>query len=462
MDATKVLFVGSHDRSILIREAAAEAGLELHHAAAPNLFSEISAGQYPLVVAQTSLPDVSAWALLERARKTPIPILTILLLDGMGTIDEAVRLVRSGAYHVLDEAAEKDELVQVLGDAKEEVRTRAVVAPKGNSDWRSILVGANSVMRDLGRVIELVASRRCTVLITGETGTGKEMAARAIHLAGDRARFPMVALNCSAIPEHLLEAELFGHTRGAFTGAVGPRVGRFEEAQNSTLFLDEIGDMPLDLQAKLLRVLQERELQRLGSSETIKLNVRVIAASNLDLMERVKQGKFREDLYYRLNVVPVQMPPLRHRASDIALLARHFVHKICRLEGIPLKEVFNETLDHLSRYSWPGNVRQLENLVEKAVVMSGDRPALLVADFPLPKDVAHADFNRAAIPLVVPNDGLDFAATVSSFEKSILEQMLHTTNGNRTLAADRLRLRRTTLVSKLKAFESVCAYSGSK
>jgi transcriptional regulator with GAF, ATPase, and Fis domain len=308
-------------------------------------------------------------------------------------------------------------------------------------------------MRDLARIIELVASRRCTVLITGETGTGKEMAARAIHMAGDRSRFPMVALNCSAIPEHLLEAELFGHTRGAFTGAVAQRTGRFEEANNGTLFLDEIGDMPLDLQTKLLRVLQERELQRLGSSETVKLNVRVIAASNLDLLERIKEGKFREDLYYRLNVVPIQMPPLRQRRTDIPLLARHFVHKVCRLEGIPAKELWNETIEHLSWYSWPGNVRQLENMVEKAVVMSGDRLILYPSDFVLPVGGARPDVGHSILPFAVPDTGINFAQLVNSFERSILDQVLQKTNGNRTLAADLLRLKRTTLVSKLRVME---------
>ena len=237
--------------------------------------------------------------------------------------------------------------------------------------WRRMLVGQSAAMQDVVRTIELLACRRCTVLITGETGTGKEVAARAIHQASDRAHKPFIALNCSAIPEHLLEAELFGHTKGAFTGAVNDRAGRFEEADGGTLFLDEIGDMPYDLQAKLLRVLQEREVQRLGSSKTIQVNVRVIAATNLDLLERVSQRQFREDLYYRLNVVPVKMPSLADRRHDIMLLARHFVTKICRMEDIPVKEIYNETLDHLMSYAWPGNVRQLENLVERAVVISG-------------------------------------------------------------------------------------------
>ncbi len=199
----------------------------------------------------------------------------------------------------------------------------------------------------MASVVELVAPRRCTVLISGETGTGKEVAARAIHMASDRSHYPMVAVNCSAMPENLIEAELFGHTRGAFTGAANARVGRFEQANNSTIFLDEIGDLPLEMQLKLLRVLQERELQRLGSSETIRLNIGEIAATNRDLRQLVKEGKFREDLYYRLNVVAIQMPPLRERLEDIPLLVRHFVERTCRLEGIPLKTVTEEMMAQL-------------------------------------------------------------------------------------------------------------------
>src|SRR3954447_15363048 len=199
-------------------------------------------------------------------------------------------------------------------------------------DWERLLVGESSEMRRVVHLIRMVGPRRATVLITGETGSGKEVAARALHRAGPRRRAPFVAVNCSALPEGLLESELFGHVRGAFTGAVQSRVGRFEEASGGTIFLDEIGELPIELQAKLLRVLQERELQRLGSSETIKVDIRVVAATNCDLPRRIEEGKFREDLYYRLNVVPLEMPPLRRRRDDIPILAAHFVEKVCRAE----------------------------------------------------------------------------------------------------------------------------------
>jgi len=264
----------------------------------------------------------------------------------------------------------------------------------------------------------------------------------------------MVSVCCSALPENLLEAELFGHVRGAFTGAINQRIGRFEQANGSTLFLDEIGDMPLELQAKLLRVLQEREFQRLGSSETIRVDVRLIAATNADLLERVRQGRFREDLYYRLNVVPLQMPPLRERLGDVAALTHHFIQKICRLENIPLKRICGEALERLAAYSWPGNVRQLENTLERAIVLSGERAMLYPADFALSGGSARPrPEGSRALFVHVPDDGLDFEQTVGQIARSIIEQALRKTNGNKKLAADMLRLKRTTLAAKLRSLD---------
>ena len=452
MISTRLLFLGSEGYNDFVRRGADEAGLVLETASTwEDALSRLHRDVYAVVIAEHPFPKLVPADLLDTMRRNANPTMVVFLLGETVGVSEAGRLVKMGAYQCVDAATEFSTFVQVLEDALEEVRSRHQVKSPSHEEWRKSLVGASPCMQDLARVIELVASRRCTVLITGETGTGKEMAAKAIHMASDRAHLPMVALNCSAIPEHLLEAELFGHTKGAFTGAIAARAGRFEEAHNSTLFLDEIGEMSIDLQAKLLRVLQEREVQRLGSSETIKVNVRVIAATNMDLGERVKQGKFREDLYYRLNVVPIEMPPLRERPGDIRLLARHFIAKVCRAEGIPMKEVFNEALNHLQWYSWPGNVRQLENVVEKAVIMSGDSDVLLPSDFTLPPDQGRLD---AMQPFSVPEGGLDFAKAVTIFEKNILNEALRKTNGNKTMAADLLRLKRTTLVSKLRVLET--------
>ncbi len=394
---------------------------------------------------------------LEQAQRL-CPQVPCLASDPSASLASAARLVRLGVYHLFGRMPEGNELAACLEAAAEERRSRdlarfadAVAA----EPWRRFLVGESRAIQNIAEVVRLAGPRRSTVLITGETGTGKEMAAKALHMASPRAHLPMVALSCAALPENLLEAELFGHVKGAFTGALGLRKGRFEQAHNSTLFLDEIGDMPLDLQAKLLRVLQEREFQRLGSSETVRVDVRVIAATNADLPEKVREGRFREDLYYRLNVVPIRMPSLRERVSDIPLLVRHFLEKVSKAEGLPVKSVPRETLERLCSYDWPGNVRQLENAVETAVVMSGERTVLLPGDFPLPARVTTAAPPPAAAAIAVPDEGLDFERTVSSIERSLLEQALRKTGGNKKQAADILRLKRTTLSAKLRSLEAV-------
>lgn len=315
--------------------------------------------------------------------------------------------------------------------------------------WEDLIIGESSEIRQVAHVIRMVGPRRATVLITGETGAGKEVAARALHLAGPRARAQLVAVNCTALPDNLLESELFGHVRGAFTGAVQSRAGRFEQAHGGTIFLDEIGDLPLELQAKLLRVLQEREFQRLGSSETVRVDVRVIAATNCDLEQRIEQGRFREDLYYRLNVVPIHMPPLRRRAGDVPMLARHFVDRVCRAEGFPAKSLSVEAVARLTAYSWPGNVRELENAIEMAVALSGDRVVLETTDFPLTTRRRAA----AAPPpvAVLPAAGLDYDLTLASIERSILRQALERTGGNKKAAAEMLGLKRTTLCAKVRS-----------
>ena len=390
------------------------------------------------------------------AQDRQLPVLCLIEADSPGRLlDQASRLLRLGAARVLPKAIGAAELEREIALAS---RTR-VEAPA--EAWRKSLVGNGPAMAKIADLIRLVGPRRATVLITGESGTGKEMAARALHLASTRAAMPFVAINCNAIPRELLEAELFGHVTGAFTGASQDRVGRFEQAQAGTLFLDEIGDLPLDLQTKLLRVLQEREFERVGSSRTMKSDVRVMAATNADLPARIRDGRFREDLYYRLNVVPLEMPPLRDRPEDLALLVGHFVGKICQMEGLAERAVSRETLAHLAEYSWPGNVRQLENAVEMAIAFSGERSLLMPADFPLPlaaKLRLNATPDQGALRMqvpAIPQEGLDFERLVGSFELSLLEQALRRTGGNKKQAADILRLKRTTMNAKLKTLSPV-------
>jgi DNA-binding NtrC family response regulator len=416
---------------------------------------------FDAILADFPIPDWTPDEWLEEVQRASF-LTPALIREREATLDDAVRLTKLGAYHFFSRQTPVEDLARILEQAIEYKRTRELAlfgAAVAQEPWKRFLVGESRPMKNIAQIIRLVGPRRSTILITGETGTGKEMVARAIHMASGRAHLPMVAVNCNALPETLLEAELFGHVKGAFTGAINQRIGRFEQAHRSTLFLDEIGDMPLDLQTKLLRVLQEREVQRVGSSEIIRLDVRVIAASNADLQERMRQGKFREDLFYRLNVVPIRMPALRERPGDTPLLVHHFVEKICRQEEIPTKYISREALARLCDYPWPGNVRQLENSVEMAIALSGDTRELLPSDFSLPAPgQQRMPAPAGSSPVVrVPEDGLDFERTVSQIERSILDQALQRTRGNKKLAAEMLRLKRTTLSAKLKSLEQASA-----
>ncbi len=412
---------------------------------------------FDVVLVSFPLPDwTSAPGLLEELQHTQ-PTTPVIFYAPAATATESVNLLRLGAFHVLQQG-DANSLLYLAANSKWVRVATSESSDGGQEPWLKYLIGGGRPMQQIADTIRLVAPRHSTILITGETGTGKENVARAIHAESNRGHLPMVCVNCSALPETLLEAELFGHVKGAFTGAVNQRIGLFEQAHRGTIFLDEIGDMPLSLQAKLLRVLQEREFQRLGSSETVKIDVRVIAGTNADLPELIKQGKFREDLYYRLNVVPMAIPPLRDRASDIASLVEHFIEKICREEQIPMKQVSRETLARLSAHDWPGNVRQLENAVEKAIVLSGERPFLYPGDFPLPARMHPPVLQFRAQPFIaIPDQGFDFERTVGGIELNILEQALKKTHGNKKLAAEMLGLKRTTLSAKLKSLAAVGA-----
>jgi DNA-binding NtrC family response regulator len=453
METKRVLWIGAEPRSTESRLPSSNAfGVECR--LPEEATGELRASGADVIVLDFPMPGRRPAEMLEEVQRYA-PGTPVLIRDPDATLADAVRLARLGVYQFL---AEGSEAVAQIQEAIGEQSTRDLARLARNlerEEWERLMVGESREMKQVSHIIRMVGARRSTVLITGETGTGKEMAARALHLAGPRRHAPLVAVNCSALPDNLLEAELFGHVRGAFTGAVQNRIGRFEQAQGGTLFLDEIGDLPLDLQAKLLRVLQEREFQRLGSSETIRVDIRVVAATNSELPERIEQGRFREDLYYRLNVVPIRMPPLRHRLADIPLLAFHFVEKICRSENIPPKSLSPEVMERLCAYSWPGNVRQLENAVEMAVALSGDRTLLVPSDFPLPSPARARTAVPPGMPLVaVPDCGLDYEQTLALIERSILEQALQKTGGNKKAAAQMLRLKRTTLSAKVRSLEA--------
>ena len=456
IEPTRILWIAAEECVSATAARTAEAGgYALEYAAGiPEALEHLKRSRIGAAVVSAPLLEWSPLEALDALQRAADAV-PLIFLDPGASLPDGVRLIKSGASDVLGGESGPEEIAGAIADAMANQPGSRSHASEATEPWRKLLVGSSDAFQEVVRMIRLVGSRRSTVLITGETGTGKEMAARALHLAGPRGRLPMVSVRCSALPEHLLEAELFGHVRGAFTGAINQRIGRFEQAHGSTIFLDEIGDMPLELQAKLLRVLQEREFQRLGSSDTIRVDVRVIAATNVDLSERVRQGRFREDLYYRLNVVPMHLPALRSRASDVAALAYHFVDKVCHAEDLPLKRISGEALSRLTAHSWPGNVRQLENTVERAVVLSGERETLYPADFPLEGYASRPPAERPGTHLVqVPDDGLDFEQTVGQIARGILEQALRKTNGNKKMAADLLRLKRTTLAAKLRSFEN--------
>jgi DNA-binding NtrC family response regulator len=388
----------------------------------------------------------------------------IVIYEPAGAVSRALDLTQRGAFQYVAHTVKPEELCELLGVAirhhagqpgGKSLGEKSNAAPQPTRGWRDLLVGTSSAMREVVEIIELVGNRRATVLLTGETGTGKEVAARALHMASNRFASKMVAVNCASLPDHLLEAELFGHTKGAFTGAVNARVGLFEQAHRGTIFLDEIGEMPLPLQVKLLRVLQEREIQRIGSSEPVSIDVRVIAASNVNLLEAVANRRFREDLYYRLNVVALRMPALRDRPSDIVELTAHFLNKMAEHEPAWKKHISSQAMEMFLGYPWPGNVRQLEHALESAAALSGTRSILYPGDFDLPAEVHASEFGTLS-SLDVPESGINFEELMTGIERRLLERALAKSGGNKARAASMLHMKRTTLLSKFKSLE-VCA-----
>ena len=411
---------------------------------------------FDVIVTDLRLPGIDGSAVVEAA-VARYPDIIAIVVTGYGTVKDAVEAIKRGASDFVNKPFQIDELLHALNSALEQRRLKsenAYLRAQLQERYRfEGVVGKGRAMARVFQLLETVAPTNSTILITGETGTGKEVVARAIHHNSPRRLFRFVALNCTAIPETLLEAELFGHVRGAFTGAVGTRQGRLEQAHKGTLFLDEVGTMSTALQTKLLRVLQEREFERVGDSHTTKVDVRVIAATNSDLARMVADGQFREDVFYRLNVIPVELPPLRNRKEDIPLLVQHFLDKF-RAEGIAAGQarapltVAQDAMRRLMAYSWPGNVRQLENAIERAVAISAGRSQIDVAD--LPVEIQQAQEPALPSTVSLPEDGLDLDAFIAHVERELIERSLERTGGNKGHAAKLLNLKRTTLVEKLK------------
>ena len=405
---------------------------------------------FDVIITDLRLPGIDGSRLIEAARDR-YPGIIAIVITGYGTFKDAVDAIKRGASDFIAKPFQFDELTHVLQKALEQRQMKSEIAYlKSQLDDRysgpfEEILGRSRPMQKLKQVLETVVRSNSTILVTGETGTGKEVVARAIHHNSGRKAYRFVALNCSAIPETLLEAELFGHVRGAFTGAVGARQGRFEQAHKGTLFLDEVGTMSNALQMKLLRALQEREFERVGDNQTIKVDVRVIAATNSDLAKMVAEGTFREDLYYRLHVIPIQLPPLRERRDDIPVFVKHFIEKFS--PGTSM-QVSQAAMRALMAYHWPGNVRQLENAVERAVALSAGRRDIDSAD--LPAEVQMMPPATATPDVDFPDDGLDLPAYLAAIERDLIQRSLDRTGGNRNRAAELLRIKRTTLVEKLK------------
>ncbi|MSO81671.1 MAG: sigma-54-dependent Fis family transcriptional regulator [Acidobacteria bacterium] len=409
---------------------------------------------FDVLITDLRMPGIDGRDVMEAAFGR-YPGIVAIVITGYGTVTDAVDAMKRGASDFVEKPFQFDKLMHVLQKALEQRRLTSENAylrsqieeryRSGDNPGFGGLLGRSRPMQALFQLLERAARSSSTILITGDTGTGKEVAARAIHHNSPRRAHRFVALNCSAIPETLLEAELFGHVRGAFTGAVGTRQGRFEQAHKGTLFLDEVGTMSGALQMKVLRALQEREFERVGDNQTIKVDVRVIAATNLELSRLVAEGTFREDLYYRLNVIQIPLPPLRERLDDIPILVTHFLDKFAPGGSM---HVTQGAMRALMAYQWPGNVRQLENAVERAVALGAGRQEIDSAD--LPPEVQAKPQTTPAPFVDFPEDGLDLPGHLASVERDLIGLALDRTRGNRNKAADLLRIKRTTLVEKLK------------
>ena len=405
--------------------------------------------RFDVVVTDLRMPDGDGLAIVRAVRRV-FPGIPVLVLTAFGTVATSVEAMRLGAVTMLEKPIPVADLEREVRSA---VANGAEVAAGLNAAVGAGLVGASAAIRHVFDTLVRVAPSNSSVLITGESGTGKELVAQAIHRLSRRAMGPLVAVNCAAIPEQLLESELFGHVRGAFTGAQQARTGRFKMADSGTIFLDEIGEMPLLLQGKLLRVLQERVIEPLGGNKAEPVDFRVIAATNKDLEALAAEGKFRLDLFYRLNVVPLVLPPLREPAGDVPVLVRHLLDKAAAkdLSFAP------PAMEALERYGWPGNVRELQNLVERLAVLKGSGEISL-ADLPAPIRTTAAAAPPAAVGAVpvsdaataLPPEGIDLYAALADLEDRLIDEALERSGGNKNQAAKILKLNRTTLVEKLK------------
>jgi len=413
----------------------------------------VQRSDFDLAILDIKLPDMDGVAVL-RAFREVVPEANVVMITAYGSIESAVEAMKAGAYDYIVKPFRAEEILKVVHKALEQGRLwREVLRLRREVERKysfENIVGKSQAMQEVFRQIEKVSASKSTVLIAGESGTGKELVAKAIHYRSDRRNRPFVVIDCGAIPENLQESELFGHIKGSFTGAVSTKRGLFEEANGGTLFLDEVGDLSAPSQAKLLRVLQEGSIRRLGETKTIQVDVRVIAATNKDLAGLVREGRFREDLYYRLNVVPIVLPPLRQRREDIPLLVECFIHRYAAAAKKEVRRISPCAMELLFSYRWPGNVRELEHAIERAVLFC-DKETL--EEELLPQEVRN---QREQICLQVPEAPLGLKEAVEKMsqelERGLIERALDGMGGNRSAAARLLGISRRALLYKMKAY----------
>ena len=448
------VLVADDDSSVrtLLRTLLTRAGHSVSEAEDGKAAIEQLGGQaFDVVITDMMMPRADGFEVLRRTREKQ-PRTPVIMLTAEGSIRDCVEAMRAGAFNFLTKPFHHRDLQEIIERA---IRSRgpegkpALPSPPDEGRPQVALIGGSEAIRVVIEMVERVAHTGATVLITGESGTGKEVVARLLHGSSGRSSGPFIAVNCGAIPESLIESELFGHVKGAFTGAHETRAGKFVQASGGTLFLDEIGELPLAMQVKLLRVLQEREVTPIGDARPKAIDVRIVAATNVDLDAMVRDGKFRQDLYYRLEVLPIHLPALRDRSADIIPLARHFLDVANRRLGMEVA-ISEDALAVLRLYGWPGNVREMENLFERLVILNRTG-TIGPADLPKKMQSATVSSGEVAVASAALATGsIDLVATLSNIEFALIEQALRQADGNKTRAAESLGLSRTTLIDKLK------------
>jgi two-component system nitrogen regulation response regulator GlnG len=465
-----VVLLADDDAAIrmVLNQALTRAGYEVRPTGnISTMWNWVSRGEGDILITDVAMPDGNAFEVMPKIKKLR-PDLPMIVMSAQNTFMTAIRASEVGAYEYLPKPFDITEVLSVVARALADAKKPTTADRKAEEPGETMpLVGRSTAMQDIYRALARLMQTDLTVMITGESGTGKELVARALHDFGKRRNGPFVAINMAAIPRDLIEAELFGHEKGAFTGANTRSSGRFEQAEGGTLFLDEIGDMPMDAQTRLLRVLQEGEYTMVGGRSSIKTNVRIVAATHRDLSQMIRQGLFREDLYYRLNVVPIRLPPLRERVDDVGDLALHFL-RVAQREGEPIKSISPEAIRLMQNYSWPGNVRELENLVRRLSALYADESIsaeivqneLNIADRPSapgasgPMDVSMAVETHVGQLLReyepnLPPAGL-YQRVIDKVEAPLIAMALNACSGNQIKAADLLGLNRNTLRKKIR------------